>query len=311
VDVVGVAGGWVTNEGVGGPEKVCEPVIPTRIRQIERIVHHIRIAVVALQHAGRLDEGVGAHEAAYQGVVDAPVHVYDAGFVQVLVFGKAAVGGAPYQAVGGVGQAVGVAAFAPGVVGQALYHVAGDAVGNGGDGAQVVVVKVAQAGCPAYNKSMNLRVYVETSVISYLTARPSRDLIMAAHQEVTREWWQNRRHAFALFYSEAVRNESALGDPQAAAQRLALLDDLNLLEIPLQAMGLANALVDATALPAKARVDALHIAIAAYERMDFVLTWNFKHIANAQSASKVRQVCESFGLTCPVLCSPLELLEVN
>ncbi len=158
---------------------------------------------------------------------------------------------------------------------------------------------------------MKPSVYVETSVISYLTGRPSRDLVMAAHQEVTHEWWSNRRAAFSLFYSEAVRDEASMGDAQAAAQRLALLDALSLLEIPAQAFDLANALVQATALPAKARVDALHIAIAAYERMDFVLTWNFKHIANAQSASKVRQVCESFGLVCPVLCSPLELLEVN
>lgn len=102
-----------------------------------------------------------------------------------------------------------------------------------------------------------------------------------------------------------------MGDTQAAAQRLAMLDGLQLLEIPLQALDLANALVLATALPAKAQVDALHIAIAAIKKMDFVLTWNFKHIANAQSAIKVRQVCESFGLPCPVLCSPLELLEVN
>lgn len=158
---------------------------------------------------------------------------------------------------------------------------------------------------------MTPRVYVETSVISYLTARPSRDLVIAAHQEVTHEWWLNRRAAFALFYSEAVRDEAAMGDPLAAAQRLTLLAELNLLEIAVQAFDLANALVQATALPAKARVDALHIAIAAYEHMDFVLTWNFKHIANAQSASKVRKVCESFGLDCPVLCSPLELLEVN
>jgi PIN domain len=155
------------------------------------------------------------------------------------------------------------------------------------------------------------RVYVETSVISYLTARPSRDLIMAAHQEVTREWWQNQRMAFALFYSEAVRNEAAMGNPQAAAQRLEVLTDMQLLEIPLRALELAIALVSATALPAKAQVDALHIAVAAYEKMDFVLTWNFKHIANAQSASKVRQVCASFGQVCPVLCSPLELLKVN
>jgi predicted nucleic acid-binding protein len=158
---------------------------------------------------------------------------------------------------------------------------------------------------------MKPRVYIETSVISYLTAKPSRDLVTAAHQEVTHEWWQNRRLAFELFYSEAVREEAAMGDPHAAAQRLDLLADLQLLEIPAQAMDLANALVDATALPAKAKVDALHIATAACGKMDFVLTWNFKHIANAQSASKVRQVCESFGLVCPVLCSPLELLEVN
>ena len=102
-----------------------------------------------------------------------------------------------------------------------------------------------------------------------------------------------------------------MGDTQAATARLAVLEDMQALEIPLQALDLANALVSATALPAKAQVDALHIAIAAFEKMDFVLTWNFKHIANAQSAIKVRQVCESFGQVCPVLCSPLELLEVN
>ena len=83
------------------------------------------------------------------------------------------------------------------------------------------------------------------------------------------------------------------------------------LEIRVEAMALAVALIKATALPAKAEVDALHIAIAAYESMDFVLTWNFKHIANAQQAAKVRQVCLSFGVTCPQLCSPLELLGVN
>lgn len=158
---------------------------------------------------------------------------------------------------------------------------------------------------------MKPRVYVETSVISYLTAKPSRDLIMAAHQEVTREWWQNRRSEFDLFYSDAVRAEAAMGDSHAAAVRLEVLTALLLLEIPAQALELANALVEATALPAKARVDALHIAVAACERIDFVLTWNFKHIANAQLVGKVRQVCELHGLLCPVLCSPLELIEVN
>ncbi len=158
---------------------------------------------------------------------------------------------------------------------------------------------------------MKPRVYVETSVISYLTAKPSRDLVMAAHQEVTRDWWLNRCATFELFYSEAVRAEAAMGDHAAAAARLGALADLVLLEIPSQALTLAKALVVATALPAKAQVDALHIAVAACERMDFVLTWNFKHIANAQLSAKVRQVCEQHGLLCPVMCSPLELMEVN
>ena len=118
---------------------------------------------------------------------------------------------------------------------------------------------------------MKPRVYVETSVISYLTARPSRDLVMAAHQEVMREWWQNQRHAFEFFFSEAVRNEAAMGDAQAATQRLAVLEDMQALEISLQALDLANALVSATALPVKAKVDALHIAIAAIEKNGFCL----------------------------------------
>jgi predicted nucleic acid-binding protein len=158
---------------------------------------------------------------------------------------------------------------------------------------------------------MKQRIYVETSVISYLAARPSRDLVQAAHQEITRQWWDTRRKDFDLFYSEAVRTECAMGDSAAAQARLALLSDLSLIEIPDPAYDLANALVQATALPEKARMDALHIAVAACERIDFVLTWNFKHIANAQLAHTVRKICEAHRLICPTLCSPLELLEVN
>lgn len=158
---------------------------------------------------------------------------------------------------------------------------------------------------------MKSKVYVETSVISYLTSRPSRDLIVAAHQEITRDWWETQRGEFDLFVSDAVRQEAAMGDTEAARQRLVWVDSMPTLEIRVEAMALAVALIKATALPAKAEVDALHIAIAAYESMDFVLTWNFKHIANAQQAAKVRQVCSSFGVICPQLCSPLELLGVN
>jgi PIN domain len=158
---------------------------------------------------------------------------------------------------------------------------------------------------------MKPKVYVETSVISYLTSRPSRDLIVAAHQEITRDWWETQRCEFDLFVSDAVRQEAAMGDVEAARQRLVWVDSIQTLEIRAEAMTLSLALIKATALPAKAEIDALHIAIAAYESMDFVLTWNFKHIANAQQAAKVRQVCESFGVISPQLCSPLELLGVN
>lgn len=158
---------------------------------------------------------------------------------------------------------------------------------------------------------MKPRVYVETSVISYLTSRPSRDLVVAAHQEITRDWWATQRFEFELFVSDAVRQEAAMGDAEAARQRLVLVENISNLEISSDAMALALALVKATALPAKAEVDALHIAIAAFAGMDFVLTWNFKHIANAQQTHKVREVCATFGLACPQLCSPLELLGVN
>jgi hypothetical protein len=174
-----------------------------------------------------------------------------------------------------------------------------------------IKLRVEPTDVAPYNALVKPRVYVETSVISYLVARPSRDLVLAAHQEVTREWWQNQATAFDLFYSEAVRDEAAMGDPDAAAKRLAPLEQLTLLETPLRAFELATALIAATALPAKAHIDALHIAVAACERMNFVLTWNFKHIANAQSTVRIREVCESFGISCPVLCSPLELLKVN
>jgi hypothetical protein len=163
----------------------------------------------------------------------------------------------------------------------------------------------------ALNPKLKPRIYVETSVISYLTARPSRDLIVAAHQEVTRQWWEARRADFDLFASEAVRREAALGDALAAQRRLSLLQELRMVEIVPQALALANDIVVATALPASARVDALHIAVAACEALDFVLTWNFKHIANAELTTKVQQACQAHALNCPVLCTPLELMGAN
>lgn len=132
--VEGVDGAGVSGEGIQISEESPQAPVPTRIRQAQRIVHQKRIAVVALQHAGRLDEGVGGHEAVHQRVVDAPVHVDEAHLVQVLVLCKAAVGGAAHQAVGDVGRAIYLAPLAPRVVGHA-FDDAARRVGDGGDGA--------------------------------------------------------------------------------------------------------------------------------------------------------------------------------
>ena len=124
---------------------------------------------------------------------------------------------------------------------------------------------------------MKPRVYLETTIISYLTARPSRDLITAAHQQITQQWWQTRRAHFDLFVSPPVIQEAQAGDPEAAARRIAGLQDIPLLTLSAEAAGLAQALIAQGPLPDTAVVDALHIAIAAVNGMHYLLTWNCTH----------------------------------
>jgi hypothetical protein len=152
------------------------------------------------------------------------------------------------------------------------------------------------------------KVYLETTVISYLTATPSRDIVQAAHQQVSREWWE-RRGDFDLFASQAVITESSRGDPSAAARRLALLEDVAILEVTEDASRLAEAFIEQHALPAKAAVDALHIAVAVVMAMDYVLTWNCTHIANAVIRPKIEDACRQLGYDPPVICTPEELME--
>ncbi|MGH2583937.1 MAG: type II toxin-antitoxin system VapC family toxin [Dehalococcoidia bacterium] len=156
---------------------------------------------------------------------------------------------------------------------------------------------------------MKRKVYLETTIASYLTAWPSRDLITAAHQQLTRDWWQNRREEFDLFISPAVLRESGGGDPEAATRRLAVLNDLPLLELTGAATTLAQELVREVPLPAKAAVDALHIAIAVVHGIDYLLTWNCTHIANAALRTQIDAVCRANGYASPVICTPEELLE--
>jgi predicted nucleic acid-binding protein len=155
---------------------------------------------------------------------------------------------------------------------------------------------------------MAQRVYLETSIISYLAAHPSRDLVTAARQQLTHEWWALRRSAFEICVSELVIAEAAAGDPDAAERRTRLIRDIPLLSIPDEAVHLATRLVGATGLPERAAADALHISIAAYHGIDYLLTWNSTHIANAEFRPKVERACRHHGFEPPVLCTPDELM---
>ena len=156
----------------------------------------------------------------------------------------------------------------------------------------------------------DVSVYVETTVVSYLTARPSRDLIAAARQEATREWWEAAQDAYALVASELVIEEAAAGDKAAAEARLAWLRGLPLLEITAPAATLAQGLLDADALPAEAPRDALHIAVAAIHSVPYLATWNFRHIANVTKRVAIARAIEDAGYDPPVIATPEDLLEV-
>ena len=155
------------------------------------------------------------------------------------------------------------------------------------------------------------RVYIETTFVSYLTARPIRDLIVAGHQQITHDWWDTRRGDYELCVSQLVLQEAGGGDPQAAQERLEVLATMTTLEIKEEAVDLAEELVQAGALPAKAENDALHIAVAAIHRVPYLLTWNCRHLANATMRAQIESVCTSKGFKAPIICTPEELMEVK
>lgn len=158
---------------------------------------------------------------------------------------------------------------------------------------------------------MNPSVYVETTVVSYLTARPHRDIVVAAHQQLTREWWDGAPQRFELFASQLVINEASRGDPIAAQERLAVLAQLPVLETGQDAEELAKRLVAEGAVPASVFDDALHLAIAATHGIGYLVTWNCRHLANAQVFRKIESICRSAGWSPPVLCTPDLLMETK
>ena len=154
---------------------------------------------------------------------------------------------------------------------------------------------------------MNPTIYLESSVISYLTSRPNRDLVIAGRQAVTFDWWENHRQRFELRISILVEEEIGRGDPSAAQLRLETVADIPSLTISDEATRIADLLLAKNAVPKGSEEDALHIGIAAAQGVDFLLTWNFKHINNAETKATITQIVESCGYACPQICSPEEL----
>lgn len=152
-------------------------------------------------------------------------------------------------------------------------------------------------------------VYIETTIPSYLAARPASEIQRAAKQLVTHNWWNNHRMSFDLCTSQVVLSEAAAGDSDAAQRRLRFLDGLPLLEISPRVDDLVEAILASGLLPTKALRDAAHIAVSSVAEVDILLTWNCRHIANATIMRELSDLIASHGLEMPVLCTPLELLE--
>lgn len=152
-------------------------------------------------------------------------------------------------------------------------------------------------------------VYLETTVISYLTAHRSKDLVTAAHQQITLDWWTSRRRAFTLYVSELVHQEANAGDHEAAERRRATIQDLTSLALTPAVRDLAARLLHDTVVPASAAADAAHIAVAAANGIDYLLTWNLRHIANAQIKWRIERTCLAAGYVAPVVCTPEQLME--
>jgi hypothetical protein len=151
-------------------------------------------------------------------------------------------------------------------------------------------------------------VYIETTVVSYLTAQPSRDVRVAGHQQTTQLWWAKRRGEFECFVSKMVIDEISDGDPVEAGKRLDAVKDIFVIQVTGEVAVLTRAIMAGGALPPKAVADATHVAAAAVQGIDFLITWNCKHLANAQIVRKVNSICTNLGYRMPVICTPDELL---
>ena len=155
---------------------------------------------------------------------------------------------------------------------------------------------------------MKSRLYLETTIPSYLASKPSRDLVTAAHQQITHQWWETRLTDFEVYISQFVLDEAGAGDADVAAKRLALMGSFALLDATPEALNLARALVERGAIPPRKATDAAHIAVATVHHMQFLMTWNCTHLANAEIMAQVQTICAELGYAAPIVCTPEELL---
>ena len=158
---------------------------------------------------------------------------------------------------------------------------------------------------------MKKHVYIETTVVSYRTAKPSRDIMIAGHQEATRELWAKLSSKYETYVSALVFEEAGRGDPDQAQMRLAAIAKFPMLDIDDEARSLAEKIIAKRGIPAEYPEDALHIAVAAVNGIEVIITWNFAHLNNPFTRKKVRKIVEAEGYSCPEVCSPEELLEVE
>ena len=153
------------------------------------------------------------------------------------------------------------------------------------------------------------KVYVETTVVSDATALPTRDVVQLGRQVVTKEWWTTAAQRFELYSSTVVAKEARDGDPQAAKRRIDALADLPELTVGYEEKSLAQKLISGKGVPKEYPDDALHIATAAIHKMDYLVSWNFKHITNAHTIPLVEKICKEAGYVCPCICTPQMLQE--
>ena len=159
------------------------------------------------------------------------------------------------------------------------------------------------------NETEKQKLYLETTISSYLTARQSRDVIQLARQQITAEWWNSRLNDFDVFISQIVIDEASSGDPDAARKRMKAIQPFPLLEITDEVTELSEIILRKGVIPEKGARDATHIAVSVCHGMNFLLTWNCRHIANAEKIKALEKICKSEGHEFPVICTPEEFSE--